>query len=153
MLERDGYPPGVPCWVDTAQPDPGAAVRFYGAVFGWEATPLGAGGPTMWRMPGYGDFLEQTNPDLRRDQAEVGAPPGFEDAVAWLIPMTSDRADDAPHWSITFSVDDADAAAARAAELGGEVLVPPVDEQFVRSAVLRDPQGAVLTVSKFQPPG
>jgi hypothetical protein len=21
-LERDGYPPGVPCWVDTAQPDP-----------------------------------------------------------------------------------------------------------------------------------
>jgi hypothetical protein len=26
MLERDGYPPGVPCWVDTTQPDPDAAV-------------------------------------------------------------------------------------------------------------------------------
>jgi uncharacterized protein len=36
MLERDGYPPGVPCWVDTAQPDPEAAVRFYSGLFGWE---------------------------------------------------------------------------------------------------------------------
>ncbi len=26
MLGRDGYLPGVPCWVDTAQPDPQAAV-------------------------------------------------------------------------------------------------------------------------------
>ena len=30
MLERDGYLPGVPCWVDTSQPDPEAAVAFYG---------------------------------------------------------------------------------------------------------------------------
>src|SRR5688500_5489330 len=36
MLERDDYPPGVPCWVDTAQPDPAAATRFYGGLFGWE---------------------------------------------------------------------------------------------------------------------
>ena len=35
MLERDGYPPGVPCWVDTSQPNPGAAVAFYRGVFGW----------------------------------------------------------------------------------------------------------------------
>jgi hypothetical protein len=34
MLERDGFPPGVPCWVDTAQPDPEAAAAFYGALFG-----------------------------------------------------------------------------------------------------------------------
>ena len=32
-----------------------------------------------------------------------------------------------PHWSITFAVDDADAAAAKAAELGGTVLMPPMD--------------------------
>jgi hypothetical protein len=29
MPERDGYIPGVPCWVDTSQPDPEAAVEFY----------------------------------------------------------------------------------------------------------------------------
>jgi uncharacterized protein len=36
VLERTEYPPGVPCWVDTAQPDPEAATRFYGGLFGWE---------------------------------------------------------------------------------------------------------------------
>ena len=37
MSERDGYEPGVPCWVDTRQPDPQAAVDFYTRLFGWEA--------------------------------------------------------------------------------------------------------------------
>ena len=36
MPERDGYIPGVPCWVDTGQPDPVAAVDFYRGLFGWE---------------------------------------------------------------------------------------------------------------------
>jgi predicted enzyme related to lactoylglutathione lyase len=36
MSERDGYQPAVPCWVDTAQPDPQAAMDFYGGLFGWE---------------------------------------------------------------------------------------------------------------------
>ena len=36
MAERDGYIPGVPCWVDTSQPDPEAAADFYGGLFGWE---------------------------------------------------------------------------------------------------------------------
>ena len=36
MPERDGYIAGVPCWIDTSQPDPKAAVDFYGALFGWE---------------------------------------------------------------------------------------------------------------------
>jgi hypothetical protein len=34
MSERDGYQPGVPCWVDTWQPDAGAASRFYTQLFG-----------------------------------------------------------------------------------------------------------------------
>jgi len=36
MPERDGYIPGVPCWIDTSQPDPEAAVGFYTDLFGWE---------------------------------------------------------------------------------------------------------------------
>ena len=36
MPERDGYIPGVPSWVDTSQPDPDAALPFYGGLFGWE---------------------------------------------------------------------------------------------------------------------
>lgn len=29
------HPHGVPCWVDTAQPDPDAACHFYRGLFGW----------------------------------------------------------------------------------------------------------------------
>lgn len=36
MPERDGYIPGVPCALDTTQPDPEAAARFYSGLFGWE---------------------------------------------------------------------------------------------------------------------
>src|SRR5260370_1025518 len=38
VRERDRYPHGVPCWIDTAQPDPEAAARFYGELFGWTLT-------------------------------------------------------------------------------------------------------------------
>ena len=252
MLERDGYPQGVPCWVDTAQPDPQAAVEFYGGLFGWEfedrmpadapgnyfvATirgkdvaaigsqhgglaaaavlehvrlgrerrrrgrqgqggrrqrpgralrrhgggphggarrPAGradqrlaggrppgrparqraghlelqraehqrhrrrarllrrrlrlAGGPdrsrpgrvlSMWRLPGYGDYLEQRDPGP--------APPhGGSGCAARLrgrgrladAARTAARRTRAPHWSVTFAVDDADAAAAKADRAG-----------------------------------
>lgn len=36
MPERDGYVPGVPCWVEANQPDPVAALDFYEGLFGWE---------------------------------------------------------------------------------------------------------------------
>ncbi len=40
MSERSHYSPGVPCWVDTLQPDPEAATRFYAELFGCaDATP------------------------------------------------------------------------------------------------------------------
>ena len=36
ILDRTEYPPGVPCLIDTEQPDPEAAAEFYGGIFGWE---------------------------------------------------------------------------------------------------------------------
>ena len=47
MSERDGYIPGVPCWVDTNQTDPAKAAEFYDGLFGWEledSMPEGADG-------------------------------------------------------------------------------------------------------------
>ena len=52
------------------------------------------------------------------------------------------------HWHVYFAVDDADATAAKAAELGGSVMVPPFDTPVGRMAVLADPQGAVFSVIK-----
>jgi uncharacterized protein len=51
MTERNGNQPGVPCWVDTWQPDADATTRFYAELFGWE--PEGpAGGPHMCKLRG-----------------------------------------------------------------------------------------------------
>ena len=38
MTDDRSYPAGVPCWVDTDQPDVGAARRFYEDLFGWTFT-------------------------------------------------------------------------------------------------------------------
>ena len=113
-----------------------------------------AGGSGFFRMPGYGDFLERRDPQVRERQADVGAPDGFEDAVAWLIPTSSatEVPRSTPHWSVTFAVDDADTIAERAGSLGGSVLVPPSDAPWVRMTVIRDPEGAAFTASKFVPP-
>jgi uncharacterized protein len=121
------------------------AAAFYGAVFGWEV--LDVGGASMWALPGYGDFLESRTPGMRKNMAEMGAPERFEDVVASVSP----GADEPPHWGITFGVDDADSAAARAKELGGEVLVEPFDAPWTRMTIVRDPQGAVFTASQFKP--
>jgi hypothetical protein len=130
--------------------DADAAKRFYRSVFGWETLGLG-GDAMMWRLAGYGEFLEQSDPGLRTRMAESGAPEGFEDVVATLNPIADDQPDVPPHWSVTFAVDDADATAERAAELGGQVIVPPFDAPWVRMTVIADPQGATFTASKFVP--
>lgn len=141
--------PGTWVFSDLNTRDPEGSKAFYGAVFGWQANhvELGEGDSWMWRVPGYGDVLEAHDPDLRRRLADFMAPEGFEDAIAWMVPVTSDQfsEDVPPHWSVTFAVDDTDAIADRAAELGGTVVVPPFDAEPVRIAVLRDPQGAVFS--------
>jgi predicted enzyme related to lactoylglutathione lyase len=126
------------------------AKSFYGSVFGWEALDAG-GGTQMWRLPGYADFLEKSDPELRKRMAEGGAPEGFEDVVAAINPIGDDQSDVPAHWSVTFAVDDADATAARATELGGQVVVPPFDAPWVRMTVIADPQGATFNASKFVP--
>jgi uncharacterized protein len=105
----------------------------------------------MWTLPGYGDHLERDNPDLRKMVAETGGPPGFEDVVASINPIADDQPDTPAHWSVTFGIDDADATAARAVELGGTVIVPPFDAPWVRMTIINDPQGATFIGSKFVP--
>jgi predicted enzyme related to lactoylglutathione lyase len=127
--------------------DVDGAKSFYGSVFGWTTLALPAA--EMWTLPGYGDHLERDNPGLRKQMAEMGGPEGFEDVVASINPIGDDQPDTPPHWSVTFGVDDADATAAKATELGGTVVVPPLDVPWSRLTVIRDPQGATLIASQF----
>ena len=113
------------------------ASRFYGAVFGWVTDTFGSGDSemTMLRLPGYvgGEPLQPVPRDL----------------IAVMAPVEGDEA--GAHWSVDFWVSDTDAAAARAAELGGRVIVPPLDTSVGKTAELADPQGARFSVSTIDP--
>lgn len=125
--------------------DPEGAKAFYGAVFGWKTLALPAG--SMWTLPGYGDHLEEGSPGLRDQMAQMGAPEGFIDVVASLNPIADDDSQTPAHWSVTFAIDDA--TAAKASELGGEVVAGPFDAPWTRMAVIKDPQGATFIASQF----
>jgi predicted enzyme related to lactoylglutathione lyase len=118
--ERQGFPPGVPCWVDTAQPDPEAAVGFYGDLFGWEFQHRMAGGYFVAQLGG-------------RDVAAIGSQPDGD-------PQT-------PTWNTYIAVDSADDAAVRVESAGGRVLSEPFDVSDAgRMGVVADPAGAVFCV-------
>jgi uncharacterized protein len=122
MPERDGYIPGVPCWADTSQPDPDAAVEFYRGLFGWEfedVMPPGSGSKYfMARIRG-------------RDVTAVGSVPESAPQMAT--------------WNTYIQVDSADDTTAKAREAGGSVLMEPFDVMEAgRMAVLADPEGAVF---------
>jgi uncharacterized protein len=138
--------PGSLNFNDLHTPDLDGAAAFYGAVFGWDLLDIGAG--YAWALPGYGDLLEQRNPGTRENMAKMGAPERFEDVVASVRKSSHDEP---AHWGVTFGVDDADAIAARATELGGRVAVAPFDAPWSRVTIITDPQGATFTASKFVP--
>jgi uncharacterized protein len=147
--------PGAVVFNNLNTRDVEGARAFYGSVFGWRTAGIG-GGAEGWALPGYGDWLEREHhPGLRQQMAKAGAPEGFEDVVGSIIPIADDQPDTPPHWSVTFATADADATAAKAAELGGRVIVPPFDAPWstdtytIRITVIGDPQGATFTASKF----
>jgi uncharacterized protein len=124
MLERNGYIPGVPSWVDTSQPDPDSAVDFYRGLFGWEfedAMPPGSPGKYyIGRIRG-------------KDVAAVGSIP--EGAP----PQAS--------WNTYIWVESADQSASKVRDAGGSIVVEPFDVgDSGRMAVVTDPEGAAFCV-------
>ena len=111
-------------------PDPDGAKVFYGVVLGWTTETFGP--MLLWRLPGY-----------------VGGIP--EQPVSREVVAVMARADEgqAAQWRADFWIADADAAAARATQLGGSVLAGPEDAGPFREAVLADPAGATFSVSQL----
>lgn len=126
--------PGGLCWNELTTRDGEAAKAFYGAVFGWHAhtstfpLPDGAEGSyTEWRLAADGE------------------------PIGGLMVMDDEWPGDMPsHWMTYFAVDDCDATAVMAEDLGGAVPVPPIDVPPGRMAVLNDPSGAYFTILKLE---
>jgi uncharacterized protein len=113
MSERDRYPAGVPCWVETLQADPEAAQRFYSELFGWE-------------LVGDRDYAVARQRGL--DVAGIARLPDPEMPQAWFTNVR---------------VDDVEGAAETVVDAGGSVVIAPFDaEPAGRVAVVADPTGA-----------
>src|SRR3954447_22659524 len=126
MGERTQYTPGTFSWADLSTTDQEAAKAFYGGLFGWEADDRPAGEGVVYSM-------------MRLDGKDVAA----------IAPQPQQQRDAGvpPTWNSYVSVEDADAAVARAAELGGTAHTPAFDVlEAGRMAVLQDPQGAFFMV-------
>jgi predicted enzyme related to lactoylglutathione lyase len=119
--------PGAWAMSELATTDTEAAERFYGEVFGWQTDR--SEGFSLLRLPGF-----------------VGGEPSQpvpRDVIGVMMPAEGRP----PSWHVGFWVRDADETAARAAELGGSVVVPPFDGPVTRDAVLADSQGGVFSVT------
>jgi predicted enzyme related to lactoylglutathione lyase len=117
------------CWIELGTSNQQAAKQFYGNLFGWTAedNPMGPSMTyTMLRLGGKDVAGAYT---LMKEQLDAHVP---------------------PHWMLYIKVDSADAAAEKAARLGGKLIVPPSDIPNIgRFAVLQDPTGGAISL--FQP--
>jgi uncharacterized protein len=117
--------PGTWNWNELATRDVPAARDFYSAVFGWLSEEL-------TDMPG--EYHVQTI-DGRR--------------LAGILPISPEMGDTPTGWGVYFSVEDADATAAKARDLGGTVVVEPFDVPVGRATWLVDPAGTPFQVIKL----
>jgi uncharacterized protein len=112
---------GAWTWNELVSGELAAGARFYSELLGWTAGELE--GPIRRTTFTLGELL-------------IGG--GHE-------PVPEE--DPTPGWRVTFWVGDADQTAARAGELGGSVLLPPMDIPVGRMTIVADPQGAVFTAA------
>jgi predicted enzyme related to lactoylglutathione lyase len=126
MGERTEHAPGTFSWVDLTTPDPDAAKSFYTELFGWTAEDFPLGDSTNYSI-------------VRIDGKDVGA----------ISPQRQEQRDAGmpAAWNSYITVASADAAAERAAQLGGAVHASPFEAMSAgRMAVIQDPQGAFFSV-------
>lgn len=112
---------GALIWSEVYAPDTDVTVAFYGEVFGWERVSM--------QIPNGGSYTT----------FELGG-----EAVAGTIPPPMEQVP--AHWHVWFGSNDAEATAAKAAELGATVLIDPMDSPIGKIGSFHDPVGAVFSV-------
>jgi len=117
------------CWNDLATTNVEACKKFYGELLGWKFKENEATGMAYTEMSVDGQ--KYVGGMWQTDQCPEGAtnemPP--------------------PHWMTYIAVDDVDQSAAKVAELGGSICVPPTDiPNTGRFAVINDPTGATFSL-------
>jgi predicted enzyme related to lactoylglutathione lyase len=118
--------PGTLVWNELQTRDTAGAMEFYGAVFGWTGEPDDSGYVTI-------------HVDGRRHGG--------------MIPWEESWGDGPANWTVYFNVADVDASAAKAQELGGELVMPARPAGDIgRFTIVKDPQGAMFSMISFNGP-
>jgi predicted enzyme related to lactoylglutathione lyase len=120
--------PGTLNWNELATRDPESVTTFYPSVFGWRPDVQDFGGLpyTLWMI---GD-------------RPIGGMMAMGDQFPPEVPS---------YWGVYFAVDDTDATAARAKELGGNVITGPTDIPNVgRFAAVTGPTGEFFSIIKSE---
>jgi predicted enzyme related to lactoylglutathione lyase len=126
MSNIDKHPPGNFCWIELHTTDQPAAKIFYRSLFGWDIhdSPMGPNEV-------YTEFKLQ----------------GREAAAACTLRPDESSQGITPYWMIYMTVENTDAASAKAKQLGGKPFGPAFDVMEAgRMAVIQDPTGAVFCV-------
>jgi predicted enzyme related to lactoylglutathione lyase len=101
------------------------SIPFYAEVFGWGLRPSG-------------------DPDFAYTEFQLDG-----QSIAGATEMSPMAPAEMPnYWLVYFNVEDVDAAAAAAADAGGQVMLAPMDFPGGRFAMIADPQGGIFGVLK-----
>ena len=125
------------CWTEISTSNIEACKAFYTEVFGWK-------------------FQQSDNTDIGMQYLEFGSGDGcgFGGMYQPSAEMCGEGEIKPPHFMNYISVDDCDNAASRAFELGGKIVVPPMDiPQVGRFCVVEDPTGASFSMITLKSPG
>ena len=115
-------------WNELLTTDPNAATKFYTQLFGWTTQDF--------PMP---DF---TYTVVRMGGADMGQ--------GGIMPIPTHAKGMPPSWFSYVTVDNVDATAKQAEQLGGKIMVEPTDiPQVGRFAVIQDPQGAAISIITY----
>lgn len=120
---------GTICWTELASKDIEAAKKFYSELLGWKLVTSEAAG-------------------MNYTEIVVG-----EQHIGGMYQISEEctsSADAPSHWISYVAVDDVDASASRTEELGGKVVVQPMDIPNVgRFCLINDPTGASISLIKL----
>jgi len=120
--------PNTFSWNELNTRDPEASKSFYSAIFGWTSRDMDmgeAGTYTTFRLAGSDEE---------------------DDSIGGLLDMRGRVPEEVPaHWLTYFTVDDRDATAGKAKEMGAEEIMS-MDMEMGKLSILRDPQGAAVGI-------
>ncbi len=128
MSDTPPMTPGTFGWNELVTADTEACEAFFTRLMGWttDTNPMEEGGV-------YTFFKQGDRP------------------VGGMMSMQSLGLEDVPsHWMAYLTVEDVDAACARCRDLGGRILMEPMDVKGIgRFAIIADPSDAALGLAQY----